>query len=235
MFGKLFRSDAPVDWQSINDIEPLIRARKAQTSKLSLRESAPIVVIDDQAFEPAANLRNNHYNINHMSDVQNINQVMSYPIVLCDLQGVAGQLHASLQGAHVIKEIKEHYPQKIVIAYTGGARTSQMARAAQQYADTFLKKDASLDEWIEALDSAIEKVTDPIHMWKQFRKRLLDTGVTPVQLVQLEDAYVRGLNGGKDAVEVNIASVSDRLGLAQDVRVVVQSFIASIIFKLFLG
>lgn len=232
----LFRAPAKEkEWRSVNDLESSVRLKKNQKGKLELRESVQIAVIDDQPFEPATNLRNNHYNITHINDLQNINEIKGYAIILCDLQGVGAQLHGSLQGAHLIKEIKTHYPEKIVIAYTGGARTSAMARTAQQFADKFLKKDDDLDEWIGSLDDAIDKVADPVYMWKEFRKRLLDFGVTPFQLTKLEDAFVSGYEAGGDGANDNVQQAADGIGLTQDVRAVVQSFVASAIFKILVG
>jgi hypothetical protein len=219
-------------WESINELDDRIRVNRARRDGLTLRANVPIVVVDDQPFDPANNLRHNHYLINHLSDIQNIDEVKTFPIVLCDLQGVGSKLHAELQGAHLIREIKQHFPEKIVIAYTGIGRNNLMSRAAQQSADTFLKKDADLDEWIDALDGAIRNVTDPVYMWKRFRKRLLDAGMTPFELTRLEDSFVRGATTGrKDDTQQRVLSVVEKLGLQNDLRAVVQGFVSSLIFQ----
>lgn len=222
------------DWRSISELEPLVQRARAKKNKLEIRATVKILVIDDQPFNAGQNLRNNGYNITHVSDVHSISQAVDYQIVLCDLQGVGTQVHANLQGAHLIKEIKGNYPQKIVFAFTGGATNSLMAKAAERYADKFLKKDADLDDWIEALDSSIDNIIDPVYMWKQFRKHLLDSGVTPFQLTQIEDFYVRSFGGaGGDRNE--IVSLAERIGVQPDVRAVIQGFISSLIFKLIIG
>src|SRR5947209_2369225 len=87
---------------SINDLEDDIRVRRAQINRLDIRGSVPIAAIDDQPFEPATNLRHNHYNIVHLNDIQNIDEIKAYPIILCDLQGVGANLDPKLQGAHLI-------------------------------------------------------------------------------------------------------------------------------------
>jgi DNA-binding NarL/FixJ family response regulator len=222
-------------FRSINDIEARVRVALAQRGKLALRSSVPIMVIDDQPFEPAVNLSNNHYVINYREDLTRIEDAKSYPIVLCDLQGVGAQLHSELQGAHLIRELKTHYPEKVVIAYSGIARNAGMARAAQDHADKFLRKDADIDSWIEALDAAILQVSDPVYMWKEFRKRVLDSGMTPFQLAELEDAFVNNLFEGDAKVQTSIGDRVSRLGLQGDLRSIVTGFVSSLIFKALVG
>ena len=223
-------------WRSINDLEATIRVKRAQQDRLVLRQAVPIAVIDDQPFEPATNLRNNHYNVVQLFDIKNISELRLHPIILCDLQGVGSSLNAELQGAHLIREIKKHYPEKSVIAYTGIGKNAIMSRIAQQNADKFLKKDSSLEDWIDTLDEVVSNVTDPVYMWKKFRKRMLDAGITPFQLTKLEDAFVGGMessveHGVRDRVETTIV----QLGIHKDLRAIIQSFIASLIFKALIG
>lgn len=233
MFGR--KPVAPKPLRAVNDIENDIRASMAKRGKLALREAVPIVVIDDQPFEPAENLRNNHYRIEHRSDITRVEDVAGFPIVLCDLQGVGAGLHTELQGAHLIREIKTHYPEKIVIAYSGIAKTAVMAKTAQQYADEFLRKDEDMDSWIDALDTAVSRVSDPIYMWKNFRKRMLDDGMRPQQLAELEDAFVSSIWKGPEELERSVGERVGSLGLTNDLRSIVTGFIASLIFKAVVG
>lgn len=155
--------------------------------------------------------------------------------MLCDLQGVGVELHTELRGADLIKEIKAQFPEKVVIAYTSTAKNTGMAKAAQRHADLFLKKDVDLDQWIEALDSVLIKVTDPVYMWKQFRLRLLSSGVTPFQLTKLENEFVVKFAGGKEEVHRGVIATVQELGLQEDVRAIVQGFISALIFKALIG
>jgi hypothetical protein len=51
MFGK--KPSPPRRLRAVNEIENDIKVSMAQKGRLALREAVPIVVIDDQAFEPA--------------------------------------------------------------------------------------------------------------------------------------------------------------------------------------
>lgn len=229
------RKPSKPSFRSVNDVESQVRVAIAQKGKLALRESVPILVIDDQPFEPEANLRNNHYQIHTRKDLTRVEEVEDFPIVLCDLQGVGSLLHVEMQGAHLIREIKTHYPEKVVIAYSGIAKNVGMARTAQQYADSFLRKDENIDSWIEHLDDAVEKVSDPVYMWKSFRKRVLDSGMTPIQLAELEDAFTNSLWDGRDDVERSVQSRIGTIGLHNDLRAVVTGFVSSLIFRAIVG
>jgi hypothetical protein len=86
-------------------------------------------------------------------------------------------LNASQQGAHLIKEIKANYPEKYVIAYTGSGN-SPLFQEAFARSDLYLPKDARTDQWIETLDAAIEDLTNPMVVWKKYRLRLLEQGIS---------------------------------------------------------
>ena len=220
---------------SVNDIESAVQLKLSQIGKLRLRETVRIAVVDDQHFSAEINLRNNGYRIDTFRDLNSLQALTSYPIILCDLQGVGAELNPELQGAHLIRELKTHYPEKFVVAYTGVGKTSIMSRTAQDYADTFLKKDADLDAWLEVLDQAIGAVTNPIDLWKEFRKRALDSGMTPIQLAEMEDEFVNRFWGGNEAVAEGLLARAMKIGLHKDLRAVVQSLVASLIFKAIIG
>jgi hypothetical protein len=122
-------------------------------------------------------------------DIQNLDVVRRYPVVLCDLDGVGKTLNPKQQGAFVVSEIKKNFPEKKVIAYTGGGRP-ELVGMIVSYADGFVKKDAGVDEWVEKLDRAILDIVNPAYIWRGYRARLLDAGVSPYQLAELEDLFV---------------------------------------------
>lgn len=219
-------------WRSINDIEADVRLRIARQGQEEVRRSLKILVIDDEPFVAAGNLRNHGYNIDHLTDVSSVSSVAEYGIILCDLQGVGSNLDSELQGAHLIREIKRTFPNKYVIAYSGAPKNRTMSRVAQESADEYLKKDAPIQDWVDVLDGAIALVSNPIARWRQFRTRMLEDGMTPIQLAELEDAFVASFWEGQSSIESNVSAKASTLGLGRDLRAVVQSFVASLIFNL---
>src|SRR5690606_38120807 len=103
--------------------------------------------------------------------------VADYDIILCDLMGVGVNFDQSIGGASIIREIKENYPTKYVIAYTGARANASESNAAKEFADDFLKKDAEISTWVERLDEAIEFSSNPYERWLVTRQSLISDEV----------------------------------------------------------
>jgi CheY-like chemotaxis protein len=125
-----------------------------------------------------------------------VQEVADYSIVLCDVNGVGVALSEDTQGAYVIEEIKKIYPEKIVIAYTAGSAMSKMVQRARAKADSYLRKDASIEDWRDLLDQQIARLADPIITWKQLRLRLLGKDIELVDLLELEAIYLKNIKNG---------------------------------------
>jgi CheY-like chemotaxis protein len=201
-------------------------------SPAELRKSVQIAVIDDQPFAPEHNLKNNQFQIVTYTDIHKIDQLQEFPIILCDLQGVGLQLASDLQGAYLIEEIKRNYPEKTVIAFTGGSINSNMSKRAAQAADDYLRKDASIEDWRDVLDKHIRNLSDPVYVWKQLRTRLVKADIAPLELLKLEHAYVSSIRAGAQATKAAIQDVSGSNSADPMVRKEIASFVTSKAFDL---
>jgi hypothetical protein len=200
------------------------------------RDLLSIGVIDDEPFQPHHNLENVGYKISLLGDPQTVNTVVPYQIILCDLQGVGQALDTRRQGAFLIREIKRNFPEKYVVAYTGGPAHSGISRESALAADAFLKKDADIETWTEKLDSIILELVDPYRVWMRQRRAFIDRDVDTLTIIKLEDAYVRSIaNGSSSPDKSALAELVSRSGLPGDIRAIVQSFVSSIIFKVLIG
>jgi DNA-binding NtrC family response regulator len=157
--------------KSITDLENQTKVKARLTTPASIRAKFEIAVIDDQPFSPEQNLKNNYFQIRSFRDISSVNEIEQFPIVLCDLQGVGMNLAADLQGGYLIEEIKVNFPEKVVIAFTGGSTNSSIFKRATKFADNYIKKDATIDEWRDVLDKHIQQLSDPVYVWKQLRIR----------------------------------------------------------------
>jgi DNA-binding NarL/FixJ family response regulator len=217
-------------YRDVEQLREPLRARLSKDRPINKRKSIEIAVIDDQNFAPLHSLRSNQFQITQLKDLSDIRDIERYVIVLCDLHGVGITLNASQQGAQLIREIKVNYPEKYVIAYTGSGN-SPLFQEAFARSDLYLPKDARTDQWIESLDAAIEALTDPMVVWKKYRLRLLEQGITPYELAELEDAFVRKYEAGPDSARNSLIEKMAELELSADIRAVVNGLIASVIFK----
>ncbi|WP_156424990.1 response regulator [Novosphingobium fuchskuhlense] len=225
MFEKLF------SYRQIRELE------RSQTfaslkSDRDRRGLVPIAVIDDEAFAAQQTLTNNGYNIKALGDIKTLDEVEPYNIILCDLQGVGRHLDGKNQGAFLINEIKRNSPEKFVIAYTGGALSDDITARANETADSFLRKDADVQEWRDKLDDYIERVSNPIIVWRRQRDALVRKNVATLDILKLEDAFVKSVQ--KRDPEI-FGRISGSYDIKDDARAIAQSLIASGIFKLLVG
>ena len=129
----------------------------------------------------------------------------------------------------VIKEIKKHYPEKYVIAYTAGGLNNAIGAIAKDNADYLLLKDADIDEWIDTLDNATDYVLNPVNQWKRIRSRMLESGVTPYQVAVLENEFVKSMEIDGVSNNSNVLRKVNDLGLSKDVRTIVINMISAMV------
>jgi len=87
-----------------------------EKSVQDLRKVVDVLIIDDEEFPPTDFLRNNNFRLTQKKDIDNVKDVSEYPIIMCDIRGVGKKLSTDYEGAYLIKEIKQSYPAKRVIA-----------------------------------------------------------------------------------------------------------------------
>ena|SRR6266498_2347946 len=155
----------------------------------TLRSQVPIVVIDDKGFVYLHVLRNHGFVITALKDITDVKAVLTYPIVICDIRGVGKTLDSQFEGAHVLAEIRKHYPNKILVVYTG-QRFDATFNKYFALCDASITKDAESQQWVEVLDNAIAAFLDPVAQWKKLRSYLIELDIPTIQLAELEHHYV---------------------------------------------
>ncbi|EKO3844581.1 hypothetical protein HJ189_04720 [Vibrio parahaemolyticus] len=195
------------------------------------RNVADILCIDDQGLKYEGIIRHHGFSIRVLNDIEDIRQVSDYPIVICDIKGIGSKFNSPFEGGHIIQEIKKHYPQKIVVAFSGHQFDARYNKYFKM-SDYVLTKDIDSDEWIEVLDEIIKKITCPIEQWKQMRQYLINKNVPLKTIFLLEQEYIQAMQQ-KDATK--FAKEKTIKILPSDVRAIIQSFVASLIFKLVIG
>lgn len=195
------------------------------------RIKIPIAVIDDEGFNYEHILRTHDFNIRVFDDVEDTKTVEAYAIVLCDIKGVAKKFNSKFEGAHLISEIRNYYPAKVIIAYSGHSFDPSFNKYFQM-SDYVFKKDIDSDDWIEKLDKAIKEAVNPIYQWKKMRKFLLEKDVDLYHILRLENEYVKAFQNH----ESNLFPSKPVLkSLPEDIKTVILNFTSSIIFKFFIG
>lgn len=91
---------------NLNDLNDIVQ------SNLCDRENFKIAVIDDQNISLIRKLKQHGYQITHFEDIEDIDRLSKYKIIICDIEGVGKQFGSKYQGGHLIQEINKHYPLK---------------------------------------------------------------------------------------------------------------------------
>ena len=209
----------------VNFIRTTSNLRNIQARRAAIK----IAVIDDQPFIPQTNLKSFGYEVIPIGDVKNVSEIKDYHMVLCDIMGVGRHFDAKAQGATIISEIKKNYPEKVVIAYTGGSLGDPAVKSAKSRADDMIRKDVDTEEWIAKLDERGAEAVDPYVMWNKVRRRFIELQVDTKSILILEDAFVRSvLNRESDLYTLRYITSSIPLG--QDVRAILQGLASATIF-----
>lgn len=151
-----------------------------QTFKPAQRGEFKIAIVDDEVFLYLEQLRRLGFNITTYKDVTDLNMLSSYDVIISDIKGVGKDFNSEFEGAFLLRELKKKYPYKGFAAYTGSAFDIRI--------NTFLvdiqiiKKDITIDEWCNAIDSLIRNISDPKTVWNRIRKDLLDKEVSLLDL-----------------------------------------------------
>lgn len=159
----------------------------------SVKKQVEIAVLDDDSFAPKDSLLANQFRINELGpDIRSLDQVASYPIIICDVGGVGRAFGSSLEGAHVVAELRKTYPDKFLIAYTGLTYSLAMTNALTA-ADKRMQKDAVTEAWIQTLELGINEVMNPRKRWIRMRVDLLNRGVDLYNVFKLEQAFIKSM------------------------------------------
>ncbi|MCJ7449138.1 MAG: hypothetical protein MUO72_15775 [Bacteroidales bacterium] len=193
------------------------------------RSDVAIVIIDDQHVPYIEDLRYNGFNVMYINDLDQIESIKGFEIIICDIKGVGKKFKSKYEGAHLISEIRRVYPFKIIIGYTAYTLDASYNQYLSM-ADDIFKKDIDLDDWISHLETAIELAINPIYKWKKISNYLQMNNIKTMDLVRLEDEYVR-LIQRKISLD-SFPSRKLRNNLSEEAKGIIKSFLNSLIIKL---
>jgi DNA-binding NarL/FixJ family response regulator len=151
-----------------------------------------ILVIDNEDVPQVGILYDRGFSIRHVRDLDIVDMASPYDILLVDIRGVGLKFESPLEGAYLAKKIKEAYPHKKVIIYTGSTFDSKYNDAVR-FCDGSLSKDAGTDDWEEKIKEMIRALSNPVSQWKAVRSRLLENDVSIFLVYQLEQSYIRAI------------------------------------------
>ena len=142
-------------------------------------------------------MQRHEYNITQKKDLTDLRDAEAYKIVLCDIRGVGNFLRSEFGGAYLIKQLKEKYPAKIIIAYTANEYSARFEQFLSYADDVVPKGSYALEDWTSLLDRLLKELADPVKIWDRTRRTLIDAGVPTLDVAKYESDYVTAIKKGK--------------------------------------
>lgn len=194
-----------------------------------LRKNTEILIIDDNEFAYLDSFKTHGFSVSYKSDISTFVDIKSYDVILCDIRGVGKMFNSQYEGAYLIKEIKELYPSKTIIAYTASDYDPKYTKYLN-YADNIIAKGTALEDWVAILDKTLRDFADPAIQWKKMREALLDANVDTIMVAELENKYV-------DAVKKSNFSSLKQLSKEpnNDMEKILANFLSTIFVKIIEG
>lgn len=197
---------------SITDLKEL----NFDETKLIDRKKYKILVLDDSGFPQLNTLQKLGYkDIVVEEEYKSIEQFALYDIIFCDINGVADDLDPVYQGAALAKQIKEVYPNKIVIIFSAVAQHLDFNEYYNSV-DGTIKKSLNGNDFSKEIDKWIIKLNNPINKWLKFKKDLEVACIPTRDIAVFEDYYVKSILKNKDFKKeikkyCNKSTISDQL------------------------
>lgn len=182
-------------FKSISNLNGEAKLKRIPFSELKKR--IEILIIDDEEFSYLDSLKKHEYNLTQKHDITDLRDVEAYKIILCDIRGVGKFLTSNFGGAYLIKQLKEKYPEKTIVAYTASEYDAKFQQFLN-YADDIVPKGSfALEDWTSLLDRLLSEFSDPVKMWEKARKTLIEAGVSTLDIAKFESDYVKAIEKGK--------------------------------------
>jgi len=155
-----------------------------------VRDETRIAIIDDQNIALIPRIKKHNYNITHFKDIENLNDLLKFNIIICDIQGVGKKFGSKYEGAHLISEIKKEFPLKYVIAFSGKSFDPTYNKFFK-ICDDVMQKGSDINDWVDCLDLAIKNYINPIYNWESARRVFLEHNISLEEISKLEQAFIK--------------------------------------------
>ena len=174
------------NWGKIYSIQDL--NTPSQKLHSNYRDKVKIVFIDDEDFIYIDDLRRSGFNITQYHDIEDLQMLGSFHVIICDIKGIGKNFKAQAEGAFIIRELKKKYPYKVFAAYTGSTHRLDINEYLRGV--HIIKKDIDMDEWCNEIDLLVKKAVSPQYIWCAIREILLNENVPTLNIAKLEHKYV---------------------------------------------
>jgi CheY-like chemotaxis protein len=160
-----------------------------------------VAVIDDEPFPYIDPLEQLGYKIKIFNDYtrpkkQSTQKLKAesfdgFDIILCDIHGVGQAAFHELEGLQVMKTLREQFPFKVIIAYTGTPGDIASRLKPTSTVDGIFAKEWGIDDFLTNFLAISEIFKIPAKRWMFLKRRLEHLDVGEAKISQLRDSFVR--------------------------------------------
>lgn len=155
------------------------------------RSKIKVYVIDDEGFDSDPLISIGYENIRKCTQFQDCHYFQDADIILCDIDGVGGNIDPIKQGISVAENLKTIYPEKIVVIYT--SKDIDVYGGIPNSLDGRIGKSGTMSDLAFELDEYYKKSKDIILAWQKIQKQMLDKNISMKTIAFTEHFYCKSL------------------------------------------
>ena len=155
------------------------------------RSNLKICVLDDEGFDINKIYALGYKQVERKLRFENIEDYEKYDIILCDIEGIGNEFDPTHQGLAVAEQIKDQYPEKIVLIYSG--KNVEAYGELPPNIDGALNKVESTTELVKSIEKYYKESMDPYIVWEKTRQRMLDSGISTKTVAVIEDRFCKSI------------------------------------------
>lgn len=192
-------------------------------NKISMEDKSnvSILIIDDEGYDSTPLLNLGYIDITINYKHTSLNSYKKYDIIFCDINNIAPELNN--QGAELAKQIKNTYPEKTVVIFTGYNQNINITKYSK-CVDYQIEKNADPSVLADIINSYISKKKDPTSWWKDYENNMRKNNVSNKEIALLEHFFVKSINEKSNYFDENILKYNKEEFTCKDIM----DYIASI-------
>ncbi|KJY89559.1 hypothetical protein CWB89_19675 [Pseudoalteromonas piscicida] len=190
-----------------------------------LKRNTNIAIIDDEDFPELDSFRNSGFQVTQYHDINSFDQLQSYPVIVCDIQGVGKNFGHSGEGAYIVQELKLQYPDKYIIVVSSKAASITISKMTDCADEKIIR--GNNDALMAALNNGIQAVGSKVQRWKRLRNFLItQKDMDLFELWKLEQQFINAMkNNSSNTFEKYVTKHSSDVAKGMLIN-----FISSLVF-----
>lgn len=161
-------------------------------SKIKIqRDQIKVCVIDDEGFDINTLYDLGYKDIRKKIQFENIDEYQEFDVILCDVEGIGVTVDAEKQGLAVAEQIKNVYPEKVILLYSG--KNIETFGEMPANLDGYLRKQSSMSELANSIEMYYVQSINPVNIWEKTRNQMLENQISTKTVAFLEDRFCKSL------------------------------------------